>query len=74
MQQQLTLLTPDRLIGRLRRLGVLCADDSADSVRRAMLDAGVQCLTYGRTAQIRCATFADAFEAIFKEPLVAERF
>lgn len=60
----------DRLIWRLSVHGVLCAGRDAASVRKAILDAGVQTIVYGRGDQIRCASYGDRFAEVFGEPLV----
>ncbi len=60
----------EQIIARLAVRGILCGGTDAESVRRAILDTGMQCVAYGRTEQIRCATYGDMFELAFREPLV----
>ena len=60
----------EQIIARLAVRGILCGGTDAESVRRAIVDTGMQCVMFGRIEQIRCATYADAFEAAFGEPLV----
>ena len=60
----------EQIIARLRVRGILCGGTDAEAVRRAIVDTGMQCVYFGRTEQIRCATYADAFEAAFGEPLL----
>ena len=63
----------EQIIARLAVRGILCGGTDAESVRRAIVDTGMQCVYFGRTEQIRCATYADAFEAAFGEPLLPRR-
>ena len=60
----------EQIIARLAVRGILCGGSDAEAVRRAIVDTGMQCVMFGRTEQIRCATYADAFEAAFGEPLL----
>ena len=63
----------ERIIARLAVRGILCGGTDAEAVRRAIVDTGMQCVYFGRTEQIRCATYADAFELAFGEPLVPRK-
>lgn len=63
----------ERMVWRLKCIGVLAADSSAEAVRKAILDAGMQLVQYGRGREIKCATYADRFEELFGEPLVPKR-
>ena len=63
----------EQIIARLAVRGILCGGTDAESVRRAIVDTGMQCVMFGRTEQIRCATYADAFELAFGEPLVPRK-
>ena len=63
----------DQIIARLAVRGILCGGTDAEAVRRAIVDTGMQCVYFGRTEQIRCATYADAFELAFGEPLVPRK-
>ena len=61
---------PERIVAGLRNHGVLTASGRADDLRRAILDAGMQCVVFGHTDTRRAATYADAFALAFGEPLV----
>ncbi len=63
----------EQIIARLAVRGILCGGTDAEAVRRAIVDTGMQCVYFGRTEQIRCATYADAFELAFGEPLVPRK-
>ncbi len=59
-----------RLVWRLKIQGVICASETAPDIRRAILDAGVQVVTYGRCDNGRAGTYADRFADVFGEPLI----
>ena len=59
-----------RLVWRLGHYGVLCDNETADGVRAAILDAGVQFVTYGRGNTRTALSFAERFEEVFQQPLV----
>ena len=63
----------DQIIARLAVRGILCGGTDAEVVRSAIVDTGMQCVYFGRTDQIRCATYGDAFELAFGEPLVPRK-
>ena len=59
-----------RLVWRLGHYGVLCDAETAEGVRAAILDAGMQHVTYGRGNTRTALTFAERFEEVFDQPLV----
>lgn len=63
----------EQVIARLAVRGILCGGTDAEAVRRAIVDTGMQRVYFGRTDQIRCATYGDAFELAFGEPLLPRK-
>lgn len=45
-----------------------------ERIRRAILDARLECVTIGRNAATKkCETYAEAFERLYDEPLTPKR-
>ena len=60
----------ERIIARLAVRGILCGGSDAETVRRAIVDTGMQHVVFGRGTQVRCSTYADAFAEAYGEPLL----